>query len=127
MKKMEDLINYKKNEKKLLAEISANCKPALVVVQACWSGGSHLMDLIVNKIEEEFQDQIKVIRIDLDVHKELLSQFGIESVPAFLLISKGQIIEIIKETLSRKSLEQIVRNLIIRNGSSIREKNSTNS
>lgn len=124
---MEDLINYKKNEKKLLTEISANCKPALVVVYACWSGGSHLMDLIVNKIEEEFQDQIKVIRIDLDVHKELLSQFGIESVPTFLLISKGQIVEIIKETLSRKSLERIVRNLIIRNGSSIREKNSTNS
>jgi len=124
---MEDLINYKKNEKRLLAEISANCKPALVVVQACWSGGSHLMDLIVNKIEEEFQDQIKVIRIDLDVHKEFLSQFGIESVPAFLLISNGQIIEIVKETLSRKSLEQIVRNLIIRNGISSIENDSTNS
>ncbi len=124
---MEDLINYKKNEKRLLAEISTNRKPALVVVQACWSGGSHLMDLIVNKIEEEFQEQIKVIRIDLDVHKELLSQFGIESVPAILLISKGQIIEIIKETLSRKSLEQIVRNLIFRNGISSKENNSTNS
>jgi len=124
---MEDLINYKKNEKRLLAEISTNCKPALVVVQACWSGGSHLMDLIVNKIEEEFQEQIKVLRIDLDVHKELLSQFGIESVPAILLISKGQIIEIIKETLSRKSLEQIVRNLIFRNGISSIENNSTNS
>ena len=124
---MEDLINYKKNEKRLLAEISTNRKPALVVVQACWSGGSHLMDLIVNKIEEEFQEQIKVLRIDLDVHKELLSQFGIESVPAILLISKGQIIEIIKETLSRKSLEQIVRNLIFRNGISSKENNSTNS
>jgi len=124
---MEDLINYKINKKKLLAEISTNCKPALVVVQACWSGGSHLMDLIVNKIEEEFQEQIKVLRIDLDVHKELLSQFGIESVPAILLISKGQIIEIIKETLSRKSLEQIVRNLIFRNGISSIENNSTNS
>ena len=124
---MEDLINYKRNEKRLLAEISTISKPALVVVQASWSGGSHLMDLIVNKIEEEFQEQIKVLRIDLDVHKELLSQFGIESVPAILLISKGQIIEIIKETLSRKSLEQIVRNLIFRNGISSIENNSTNS
>lgn len=124
---MKDLINYKKNEKRLLAEISTNCKLALVVVQACWSGGSHLMDLIVNKIEEEFQEQIKVIRIDLDVHKELLSQFGIESVPAIIIINKGQIIEIIKETLSRKNLEQIVRNLIFRSGISSKEYNSTNS
>ncbi|MCW9096944.1 MAG: thioredoxin family protein, partial [Ignavibacteriaceae bacterium] len=101
--------------------------PILVEVRAEWSGGSHLMDLIINKIEEEFRHQIKVVRIDFEVHKELLSQFGIENAPALLLISKGQIIEVIKETLSRKSLEQIVRNLINRNGSSIREKKSTNS
>lgn len=123
---MEDLINYKINKKKLLAEISTNCKPALVVVQASWSGGSHLMDLIVDKVEEEFHDQIKIIRIDLEVHKELLSQFGIENSPAFLLISKGQIVEIIKETLSRKSIEKIVRNLIFRDSSLITENNSTN-
>ena len=85
------------------------------------------MDLIVNKIEEEYKEQIKVIRIDLEVHKELLSQFGIESAPAFLLISKGQIIEVIKETLSKKSLEQIIRNLIIRNDIYVEENKSTNS
>ncbi|MCW8810519.1 MAG: thioredoxin family protein [Ignavibacteriaceae bacterium] len=124
---MDDLINYKKNEKRLLTEISTSCNPILVEVRAEWSGGSHLMDLIINKIEEEFRHQIKVVRIDFEVHKELLSQFGIENAPALLLISKGQIIEVIKETLSRKSLEQIVRNLINRNGSSIREKKSTNS
>jgi thioredoxin-like negative regulator of GroEL len=124
---MDDLINYKKNEKRLMTEISTNYYPILVEVRAEWSGGSHLMDLIINKIEEEFKHQIKVVRIDLEVHKELLSPFGIENAPALLLISKGQVIEVIKETLSRKSLEQIIRNLINRNGSSIREKNSTNS
>ena len=119
---MKDIINYKKNEKRLLNGISTNSKPSLVEVRAEWSGGSHLMDLIVNKIEEEYKEHIKVIRIDLEVHKELLSQFGIESAPAFLLISKGQIIEVIKETLSRKSLEQTIRNLIIRNDFCVEEK-----
>lgn len=126
-RKMNDLSNNSAAEKKLFNEISVNCKPAIVLVKAEWSGGSHIMNLIINKIEEEFQNQIKVIRMDFDIHKELLVQFGIDSVPAFLLISKGQIIEIINETLSRKSLEQIVRNLIIRNGISIIENNSTNS
>lgn len=108
-------------------EISINCKPTLVEVQAKWSGGSHLMDLIITKIEEEFHKQINVIRIDLEIHREFLSQFGIESAPALLILSNGQIIKVIKETLSRKSLEKIVRDLIIRNKSTFEESQTSNS
>ena len=111
---MNDIINNSAAEKKLFNEISVNCKPAIVLVKAEWSGGSHIMNLILNKIEEKFKNQINVIRINLDIHKELLRSFGIESVPALLLISKGQIVEVIKETLSQKTLEQVIQNLIYR-------------
>lgn len=119
---MKDLINNSTQEKKLLNEISVNCKPAIVLVVAEWSGGSHIMNLILNKVEEKFKNQINVIRINLEIHKELLHSFGIESVPAMLLISKGQIVEVIKETLSQKRLEQVIQNLIYRSDS-LQEKN----
>jgi len=118
---MTDLINYRNNEKKLLTEISNNSKPTLVEVRAEWSGGSHLMDLIVNKIGEEFRKEVRIVRIDFEVHKELLNQFGVISAPALLLISKGQLIEVIKETLSRRRLEKIVRDLVTRNSSTNQE------
>jgi len=118
---MTDLINYRNNEKKLLTEISNNSKPTLVEVRAEWSGGSHLMDLIVNKIGEEFRKEVRIVRIDFEVHKELLNQFGVVSAPALLLISKGQLIEVIKETLSRRRLEKIVRDLVTRNSSTNQE------
>ena len=111
---MNDIMNNSAAEKKLFNEISVNCKPAIVLVKAEWSGGSHIMNLILNKIEEKFKNQINVIRINIDIHKELLRSFGIESVPALLLISKGQIVEVIKETLSQKTLEKIIQNLIYR-------------
>lgn len=87
-------------------------KLTMVEVRAEWSGGTHLMDLIIKKIEREFQEQIRVERIDFETSKKLLSQFGVESAPAILFISKGQIIEVIKETLSQKNLEIVIRNLI---------------
>ena len=108
-------------------EVSINCKPTLVEVQAQWSGGSHLMDLIITKIEEDFHNQINVIRIDLEIHKEFLCQFGIESAPALLIINNGQIIKVIKETLPRINLEKIVRNLIIKNRSTLEERKTSNS
>lgn len=109
---MKDLFKQDIKEKKLIDKISINCKPAVVLVKAEWSGESHIMDMILNKIEEEFRNKIKIIRIDLDNHKDLLYSFGIESVPALLLINKGQIVEVIKKTLSQKTLQQVIQNLI---------------
>jgi len=91
-----------------MVEISNNQKLTLVEVRANWSGGSHLMDLIVNRIEEQFREQIKVLRIDFEIHKEFLGQFGVESAPAVLFISKGQVVEVISEILSQKNLEELI-------------------
>ncbi len=87
-------------------------KLTMVEVRAEWSGGTHLMDLIIKKIEREFQEQIQVERIDFETSRKLLSQFGVESAPAILFISKGQIIEVIKETLSQKKLEILIVKLL---------------
>ncbi len=52
------------------------------------------------------------MRIDFEIHKELLKHFGIDKAPAFLIINKGRVVEIIKETLSKRSLEKIVCNML---------------
>jgi thioredoxin 1 len=109
---MKNLLKKDIKEKKLIDKIEINCKPAVVLVKAEWSGASHIMDMILNKIEKEFSHKIKIIRIDLESHKDLLRSFGVESVPAMLLINKGQIVEVIKETLSQKTLGQVIQNLI---------------
>lgn len=108
--KTTDVINYiyKKTGNEMF-----NCEiPALVEIRSKCSGGSHLMDLIINKIEQEYREEINIIRIELEEHKELFNYLGIERAPAFLLINSGQIIEIIKETVSQKNLEKIVCSLI---------------
>lgn len=123
MEKLNDYITSLKQPQDANSIVN---KPALVEVQAKWSGGSHLMDLIINKVEEDFQNQITVIRTDFESHKELLNQFGVDSAPALLFIIRGQVVEVIKETLSRKNLERLVYDLIKIYNSSDREKTSKN-
>jgi thioredoxin 1 len=98
--------NTKDNQK--MAEISNNQKLTLVEVRANWSGGSHLMDLIVNRIEKQFDSKIRVVKIDFETHREFLFQFGVESAPAIFLLRNGQVVEVINETLSQKNLEALV-------------------
>ncbi|MDX1700090.1 MAG: thioredoxin family protein [Melioribacteraceae bacterium] len=112
--------NNKKNnptDRSFLHKDFQNQTLALVEVRADWSGCSHLMDLMVNKIEEQFNGQIKVVRINFDTNQRLLGEFGVENAPAILFIKNGQVIEIIKNTLSQKDLENIVNNLIAANES----------
>lgn len=110
--KMEDVISFIYNEKISGNEIFNLELPSLVEVSSKWNGGSHLMDLIVNKIEEEYREKLNIIRIDLETHIELFSHLGISKAPAFLIINKGNIIEIIKETVSKKSLEKILNKVL---------------
>jgi thioredoxin-like negative regulator of GroEL len=119
---MANIPSYMNDDKKLPAEFFNSSKPILIEVRAEWSGGSHLMDPIVNEIKEEFKKEINVERIDFESYKKSLSPFGVESVPAFLLISKGEIIEVIKETISKTRLEKIVQDLIIKNSSKNEQK-----
>jgi thioredoxin-like negative regulator of GroEL len=71
------------------------------------------MDFIVNRVEEQFDTQLRVLRIDFETHREFLYQFGVESAPAILLMKQGQVVEVINETLSQKNLEEIIHNHLL--------------
>jgi thioredoxin-like negative regulator of GroEL len=110
--KTTEVINYIYKHRDAVNEIFNRDIPALVEIRSKWSGGSHLMDLIIYKIEQEYCDEINIVRIELESNKELFDCLEIDRAPALLLINKGQIIEIIKETVSKKNLEKILCNLI---------------
>ncbi|MEJ2615665.1 MAG: thioredoxin family protein [Ignavibacteriaceae bacterium] len=114
---MTEVIDYINNIRNQASEILKKEIPTLVEVRSNWSGGSHLMDLITNKIELEYSTVLNIVRIDFDAHKELFNCIGIERAPAFLFIKNGNIIEIIKECVSKKSLEKIISNLMSGNKS----------
>ncbi|MFZ0453820.1 MAG: thioredoxin domain-containing protein [Ignavibacteriaceae bacterium] len=109
---MTEVINYICNIKNSVGEIFNRELPTLVEVRSKWSGGSHLMDLIISKIELEYSSVLNIVRIDFEAHKELFNYIGIERAPAFLIINNGNIIDIIKETVSKRSLEKIISNLL---------------
>jgi len=109
---MTEVINYICNIKNETSEIFNRELPTLVEIRSEWSGGSHLMDLITSKIELEYYALLNIVRIDFEANKELFNYIGIEKAPAFLIINEGNIIDIIKETVSKKNLEKIINNLL---------------
>jgi len=65
--------------------------PVLVDFFAEWCGPCKIMSPVISEIASEFQNQVKVIKVDIDKNPAASSQFKISGVPTFILFNKGEI------------------------------------
>ena len=82
-------INVNKNN--FQREVMESEKPVLLDFWAPWCGPCRMVVPIVEQIAEERQD-VKVCKINVDEEIELASQFRIMSIPALMVMDKGQVI-----------------------------------
>ena len=73
---------------------------------------SHLIAPVFSKIENEFDNSIKVVRIDYESHKEFLQNINVESFPTIVLLKGGKVIKQINGTISRGNLNSLVSELL---------------
>lgn len=57
---------------------------------ATWCGPCQTLEVIIQEIEKYFDEQIKVLRIDVDENRTVSANFRIKSVPTLILIKSGQ-------------------------------------
>ena len=80
-----------KNED-LKTEISNTKGPLLVDFYATWCGPCKMMGPVVDNIQKEYGDSLKVIKVDIDKHSELASEYQIMSIPSMLFFMDGKLI-----------------------------------
>jgi len=87
-------------------------KPVLLEVRENKSCCSHLIAPVISRIENEFDNSIKVVRIDYESHKEFLQNINVESFPTIVLLKGGKVMKQISGTVSRSNLKSLVMELL---------------
>ena len=80
----------------------------LIDFYADWCGPCKMLAPVVQEFANEYQDRIKVVKVNVDDEEELTAQFGITSIPTLVFILNGT--KYFKE-VGYRSKAQLVKSL----------------
>jgi len=75
---------------------------------ATWCGPCKLVSPLIDRLSEEYGDQAKICKLDLDNNKELAKRLGVKSIPAVMFFKGGELVETL---VGSKTYEQFSQEL----------------
>jgi thioredoxin 1 len=71
------------------ADLINNDKPVLVDFFAEWCGPCRMMPPILHEVKQALGEDVVIVKIDLDRHTRLASQYSIQGVPTLMIFKNG--------------------------------------
>ena len=101
-------MEYKFTKENFQEEVLDAKQPVLVDMFATWCGPCKMMSPVIEELAEEYEGQVKVGKVDIDADSELAAQYGIMSVPTFLVFKDGQISDKIIGAVPKEILKEAI-------------------
>lgn len=91
--------------KKNHAELVENAtKPVVIKVSAPWCGPCVQVQPIYHKLADELSDKYIFTQLNVDEERELAIKYGITSIPSFIFLKQGNVIEQLVGFVNREEL-----------------------
>lgn len=86
--------------------------PLLVDFSAPWCGPCRMMEPILDQVNAQMSQKIRVVKINTDNYPQLASQFQVHALPTLVLFKNGQPIERIEGVMPADQLIQRLQCLV---------------
>ena len=81
----------------------------LVEFWGSWCPPCKIMDPVLAKLEKEFEDKIKIVKINTDMNPALRNKYDIRGLPTFIVFKNGKEMERHVAAKSEEDIRKIIR------------------
>jgi thioredoxin len=92
--------------------LSGSDVPVLVDFYADWCGPCQMMVPILEQVNAQLKDRLRIVKIDTEKYTELATQYQIEALPTLVLFKQGKPINRIEGVVQAPQLVQHLQTLI---------------
>jgi thioredoxin 1 len=82
--------------------------PILVDFWAEWCGPCRMVGPVLEKLADEYAGKARVGKVNVDEHRNLAAQFGVQSIPTLLLFKGGKVVDQYIGATSRDVLVKMI-------------------
>jgi thioredoxin 1 len=82
----------------------------LVDFWAPWCGPCRMIAPVLEEVDQEMGDKVKVVKVNVDENQETAGKYGIMSIPTLLVFKNGQVVDQVVGYQPKEALVQLLQN-----------------
>ena len=104
-------MEYRFNENNFTDEVMNSNIPVMIDFYAEWCGPCRMMSPVVEEFAKDYDGKVKIGKINVDEESDLAMRFGVQSIPSFVFIKDGKIVERITGAMQKPVLRNYLEDL----------------
>jgi thioredoxin 1 len=96
------------NEKELKEFIENSNKPIVIDFYATWCGPCKVSEPVFKEFSDINSDRLEFYKVDVDKNREISIEYGIKSIPTFIVLENGKVKKKIVGVATREKLEDLI-------------------
>jgi len=87
-------------------EVLASPEPVLLMIWAPWCAYCRMLLPIIDRIAAEYNDRLKVAKLNVDDNPAVSSQYTVQGIPTVLMFKDGKLMNRMVGVLSKEDIER---------------------